>query len=76
MPKPYPTEVKPVGHLCGDLAKAMKIIRRHTPVGHPDRKAALDLMREVQHGIHQLRYNAAHGAAEEGSQEAQEGAEG
>lgn len=59
MPKhEYPTETAPVPHLCGDIAKVMKLIRRHTPVGHPDRKAALDLCRELQHSIHQLRFNA------------------
>ena len=54
----YPTAPAPVGHLCGDLAEVMRTIRRHTPVGHPDRKRSLDLCREIQHGIHQLRVNA------------------
>lgn len=55
---PYPTEVAPVPHLCGDIAKVMRLIRRHTPVGHPDRKAALDLCRTIQQGAHQLRFNS------------------
>lgn len=58
--KPYPTEVAPVGHLCGDIAEVMRIVRRHTPIGHPDRKAALERLREVEHGVHQLRFNQAH----------------
>lgn len=55
--KPYPDDLAPVGHLCSDIAAAMRIVRRHTPVGHPDRKEALDHLREVEHGIHQLRFN-------------------
>lgn len=78
MPKrPYPTKVKPVPHLCGDLTEAMRIIRRHCPVGHPDRREALERLREVQHGIHQLRFNlsAAHGAPSGSPQEAREASE-
>jgi hypothetical protein len=58
--KPYPNDVAPVGHLCGDIADVMRIVRRHTPIGHPDRKRALDLCREVEHGVHQLRFNQNH----------------
>jgi hypothetical protein len=36
----------------------MRIVRRHTPVGHPDRKEALALCRGIEHGVHQLRFNA------------------
>lgn len=54
----YPAKPAPVAHLCPALALAMRIVRRHTPVGHPDRKVALDALREVRDGVHQLRVNA------------------
>jgi hypothetical protein len=48
-----------VPHLCPDIVAAMRIVRRHVPVGHPDRKAALDHLKAVRDGTHQLRHNAA-----------------
>ena len=69
--RPAPTKIEPVGFLCPSISEAMRIVRRHTPVGHPDRKKALDLLRDVQDGIHQLRFNAnPDGAAPQPVQEA------
>ena len=52
-----PHNYVPVPHLCGDILSVAKIVRRHVPVGHPDREAALKSLKFVQAGIHQLRVN-------------------
>lgn len=49
----------PVPHLCPDLAAVARIVRRHVPVGHPDRADALRRLKDVRDGVHTLRENAA-----------------
>jgi hypothetical protein len=50
--------VIPVAHLCPAILAVARVVRRHVPVGHPDRALALRLLREVRDGCHQLRANA------------------
>lgn len=50
----------PVRHLCPDLAAVARILRRHVPVGHPDRAAGLRALKAVRDGIHGLRDMAAY----------------
>lgn len=56
MPK-QPNSIEPVPHLCPAIAEVARVIRRNTKAGDEDRVYAIRLLREVQDGIHQLRYN-------------------
>ena len=52
-----PDQTVPVAHLCPALTELARVVRRHTPIAHPDRAKSIALIREVQDGIHQLREN-------------------
>jgi len=50
----------PVPHLCPGLLALARLVRRHVPVGHPDRAHALDLIRETRAGVEALRARESH----------------